>query len=98
MRNIILISILVFAQIAIAQKTNKYDACCGAEPVEYIHKDMEVYVPNVFTPNRDSINDLFYPLISDNVVEVIDFVIYTGDGEDTMIYYRPTIVYKNIQN
>lgn len=91
---IILVGLSFYGQI-LAQ--NKYTACCGAEPVEYTHSDMSIYVPNAFTPNKDSINDLFFPFISGKVVEVIDFTIYTDVG-DTILFYRPTVVYENLEN
>lgn len=95
MRYIILVAIMISNSFIIAQK--KYEACCGAEPIEYTYADMSIYVPNVFSPNKDSINNLFFPHLNGNVVEVIDFTIFTGTG-DTVLFYRPSIVYTNLEN
>jgi hypothetical protein len=58
-----------------------YAACCGAEPVEFTDKAY-VYVPNMFTPNRDGQNDLFQPVFDyDQVVLVSAYTIY----QDTII-------------
>ncbi|HNR05906.1 MAG TPA: gliding motility-associated C-terminal domain-containing protein [Saprospiraceae bacterium] len=92
----LVIFVIVFNQTQ-AQKPDKYAACCGAEPIEYLHSDMSIYVPNVFTPNKDGINDLFYPFISGKVVEIIDFTVFTDVG-DTVLFYRPTVVYSNLEN
>ncbi len=95
MRKLVILLILGYSNIAISQ--NKYSACCGAESVDYVHSDMSIYVPNVFTPNKDSINDLFFPHLNGKVVEVIDFTIYTPVG-DTVLFYRPSIVFSRINN
>lgn len=76
--------------------SQKYQACCGVEPVEYSHANMDIFIPNVFTPNKDTINDLFFPFLNGNVVEVIDFKILTDVG-DTVLFYRPTIVYSLLE-
>lgn len=97
MRVISLVFLMFGVSSLLAQKVDKYAACCGAEPVEYTYSDMSIYVPNVFTPNKDSLNDLFFPHLSGSVAEVIDFTILTSVG-DTVLFYRPTIYYKDLDN
>lgn len=50
-----------------------YDSCCGSESVEFTLGDGYVFVPNVFTPNGDGINDVFLPFINDKITSVTDF-------------------------
>lgn len=92
MRNKCILIIIVLGISFGAIQAQKYTACCGIEPVEYSHQDMDIFIPNVFTPNQDTINDLFFPLLNGNVVEVIDFKILTDVG-DTVLFYRSTILY-----
>lgn len=42
-------------------------------------KDETVYVPNIFTPNGDGLNDLFIP--NGQFIETIDFMVYNRWGE-----------------
>lgn len=86
------LSLVLFLSISVALQAQKYAACCGVEPVEFTHRDMDIFIPNVFTPNQDTINDLFFPFLNGNVVEVIDFKILTDVG-DTVLFYRSTLVY-----
>ena len=38
---------------------NLYEGCCDTAPGEYSLGDVNVYVPNAFTPDNNGINDLF---------------------------------------
>jgi hypothetical protein len=59
-----------------------YASCCGAEPVEFTDAAVYLFVPNVFTPNGDGVNDLFQPVIDYEQVEyVTQYTIY----QDTII-------------
>ncbi len=41
---------------------------------------INVYIPNVFSPNADGINDLFHPSIADNLLESFDMKIFDRWG------------------
>jgi hypothetical protein len=73
----------------------EYESCCGVQPVEYKMADHSVYIPNVFTPNGDGINDQFYPFISGEISEVQGFTIFSAEG-DTILFQRPTIVFERL--
>ncbi len=73
----------------------EYEACCGVQPVNFKMDNESIYVPNAFTPNGDGINDLFYPVISQNIVEAQGFRIFSAEG-DTLLFYRMTTAYERV--
>ena len=77
---------------------NDYTSCCGTQPVEFAYEKQKIYVPNVFTPNGDGINDYFMPYINEEVGAVWGFTIYSAKG-DTILYQREYFNYsKEEQN
>ncbi|MFK7934985.1 MAG: gliding motility-associated C-terminal domain-containing protein [Saprospiraceae bacterium] len=45
-----------------------------------VQKDRNVYIPTVFSPNNDGVNDDFYIFAGEGVIELRDFVIYNRWG------------------
>lgn len=66
----------------------EYESCCGTQPVEFSYEKKRIYVPNVFTPNKDGVNDYFFPIVNDVVTDIWGFAVYSIEG-DTMLYQKP---------
>lgn len=75
----------------------EYESCCGVQPVDFQLGKHSIYVPNVFTPNNDGVNDYFYPFVSSGIGEVQGFTIFSAEG-DTVLFQRPTLVYNDLEN
>lgn len=73
----------------------KYKDCCGTDPIVIeLPGGNSIYVPNVFTPNGDGINDLFYPIAKNQdpkLFGISELRIY--NMRDTVIYYRRDFSY-----
>ncbi|MEZ4909933.1 MAG: hypothetical protein R2774_03625 [Saprospiraceae bacterium] len=50
--------------------TTIYRSCCGLDTMVFFLGTEWVAVPNVFTPNGDGINDLFYPIRSNDSISI----------------------------
>lgn len=59
-----------------------------------VNKDFDVYIPNVFTPNFDSVND-FFRIKSTNGVEVHVKTMQIFDRWGEMLYKKDNFVYGN---
>ena len=65
----------------------EYKACCGVEPVAGIVFDTGYYyIPNVFTPNGDSINDVFRPYYGGEI-RLFQWIFITNLEKDSTFFY-----------
>lgn len=74
-----------------------YEACCGAEPVEFTYDKAYMFVPNVFTPNGDRKNDYFAPFHNEEILGFGSYLIFTPVG-DTVLFATTEYNPKNIEN
>ena len=61
--------------------TNPYEGCCATAPASGNWGAGEYYIPNIFTPNNDGINDVFFVLGNTGIKQVDSFVIRDKDGD-----------------
>jgi gliding motility-associated-like protein len=57
------------------------DGCPASDRITIdVQKDRELYIPNIFSPNFDGVNDFFYPFGGDQVSEVQVFQVFDRWG------------------
>lgn len=100
--SLILLVLLSCTQRDLAQDepqkpVTEYESCCGVQPVEYTYNKKQIYLPNVFTPNGDGVNDYFMPYINDDVNAVWGFTILSAKG-DSILYLMPYFDFSNEKN
>ncbi|MCB0520658.1 MAG: gliding motility-associated C-terminal domain-containing protein [Lewinellaceae bacterium] len=66
---------------------NIYKACCGAQAVEEAIGQGHVYIPNIFTPNSDGINDILLINADDKIAEIEEWVVKDTAGNTVFEYY-----------
>ncbi len=86
-------------------ESEKYKPCCGtpSEVSREIIPGINIFIPNVFTPNGDGINDLFYPVVDTSLVpngSVYNFTIYNSNDDKIkrIVFSRDWINYLDIKN
>lgn len=74
-----------------------YEPCCGLDTMVFHLGEEWVAVPNVFTPNGDGINDLFYPIRSHDSITIAIFrifdTIYDPFNSPVLMYSTHDILY-----
>ena len=92
MKTKLIILILMLHGVTVFSQKNKYENCCGDDAKVFAMQGINIYVPNVITPNGDGINDAFYPVASNMKKEnfsVSNFQIF--DEEKKLIFLIPGI-------
>lgn len=77
-------------------QSEKYEPCCGvsSDVFREFAPDVKLFVPNVFTPNGDGVNDYFYPLMDTTIIpngSIIYFAIFDSDipAERNLLHSGP---------
>jgi hypothetical protein len=66
------------------------DGCCDTPAINAVVGNGHVYVPNVFTPNGDGINDRLVVYGDQNIILIRSFRV--SDKEGTSVFYAEDIV------
>ncbi len=66
------------------------EGCTASAPISIIvSKNVDIYVPNAFSPNGDGINDVFLIYAGGNAIaEINSFLIFSRWGESVFEYYN----------
>lgn len=68
---------------------NIYKGCCGTEPVTAQVGQGSLFIPNMFTPNSDGINDIFTANADTNIASISNFEVINRD--DSIIFQLATL-------
>ncbi len=72
------------------------ESCCAIDAQSETVAGRNIYVPNVFTPDADGINDLFFPFVTGEGGEISNFRIDDTDGNT--VHQRTNYVPFNLDN
>lgn len=93
--NFLLWALAVTSIISCAKKDStavivkEYESCCGLDPVVVTINKTTLYIPNVFTPNGDGVNDRFIPVTNQGIFGIADY--YLTDTAGVILYNRTVL-------
>jgi hypothetical protein len=65
-----------------------YAGCCGTESVEFRLDNNFIFIPNLFTPNGDGLNDLFRPFYNTSKVKLNSITIKANNTNATTLWQQ----------
>ena len=77
---------MVFNLIAVTAMGQQRDGELPPNPLE----ELNVYIPNAFSPNADATNDFWKPVISGPAIESYDLTILDRNGKEVFTTNDPT--------
>jgi hypothetical protein len=80
--------------------TNIYANCCGLPPLEMDLEPGKIYVPNIFTPDSNGVNDAFLLFADQDISEIVELRIISSGGaivlerfsfapENGLVFWQP---------
>ena len=75
---IFLLSAALFAVISCSESSSAPSGCCGFPAIESHVGNAYAYVPNVFTPDGNGIND-FLTLFGDSLVQIVSMEVFDAN-------------------
>lgn len=92
----VITSICLFFSLVVHGQENIYKSCCESAPYEYTTMDgANIFVPNVFTPNDDGLNDLWRAEYHGNKV-IAEWTTITDISRDTIYFQFDGLDFKNV--
>ena len=83
--SVLAITILTFIATSKEEPfTGDLSNCCALEPVNEKVGNGRIYIPTVFTPNGNQLNDVFQPSIDSNILSVDTFLVIEPFTKDTV--------------
>jgi gliding motility-associated-like protein len=71
-----------FATTTYTAVVTNEDACTASDEIRVIvQPKREIFLPNVFSPNNDGINDYFYPQAGAGIAQILEFKVFDRWGE-----------------
>lgn len=74
-----------------------YSDCCTIQPYEYSIDNAKLYMPNVFSPNFDGINDILMPFTNDSVTSIDNFEIRDAFNNQ-LLYFKNMCIPNNVED
>lgn len=62
------------------------ESCCDTGVIEVAVGNGKIFIPSIFTPDGNGVNDYFYVSVDSNILRLDTFLIYSSNPFDTLYY------------